>query len=519
MTNKEIAGVFLLVVLLAGCNDGGNSPNVSPLIVPAPTSGPPQPPPAGSAPESFHYLGLLWGAKAGPKHMYADSNCLTAERLAIAGTCIGRILLDGARAVGVTPRTGHLVEIGANLPGARNSAWIDIRRSVVGPVEDIDAEHLRMTVLGQRVHIAAQTQGRRNSLIGDSFDFADVALGDRVSVSGHFSADGNIIATLIERDLAPGPLVLRGILFADSDGLFRIGEQRVDLSAAALEDFPGGTPVEGDPVLLLADQEPQAGVLNVQTAQRTGSNWDPSQDESFEFNGFVTASHGPYGGFDISGNNFYYSTWDCLSCIRLADQSRQIAVGTFVTFSNAPTGSIDLNPGSPYWNATWLTGPVDSVDIMGAAFTVGGFEVQTNPATHLSAVGDPWVGSDTLQLAELAEGSTVTVRGGIRIVPGPARWQPDVRMVASSVVPGGEGIQVHTQLYRRADPEIIFLGRSILTDENTTLTGCDGNGACVEATPAWLFANTDYFQPVLTIEIDEGSVPLRAKHIHAERDP
>lgn len=520
MMNKPILGVILSAMLLAACDSGMRDPQgVPPVQPPLP---PPSPPDQGAwSATTWHYLGLMWGSSAGPYRIFSAAyGCDPPANLAIeipgGGACVDYLSMDGIPQPDSSRlRSGQVVELYKSsideTPGVHGyGTWIDIRRSVVGSIASIDEEHLRMTVLGQQVHITGET-----NFVG----FADIAVGDVVSVSGHFSADGNIIATLIEREPLPGPQVLRGILVAEPGGQFRIGGQLVDLSAATYEKFPGGTPLPGDAVLVFADQEPQGGVLVVQAARFTGESWDPRGAENFEVNGFITATNGLFD-FDIAGHSFYYSTWDCLSCNRLAELSRSVAVGTFVRFAKPPSSSIDLQLGSVGWDSMQLTGKIDSIDPQGESFTIAGMAVQTNPASHISADDDLWVGSAMLRVAELGIGNSVTVSGDLRPRAGADRAleYDDGVLVAGSVIPAGEGMQIHTQSYKRADPEIIFLGRSILTDAATTVTACDNAGHCFDATPAWLFANDDYFQPVLTIDVDPDAVPLRAIHIRAERD-
>jgi hypothetical protein len=471
---------------------------------------------------SFHYLGKIWGSSAGPFRIgesHGDVLIAYGEISIVGGFVVNRITLDGAPTVYARPKTGQIVELYKSsviAPGGvyGEGTWIDIQRTVVGPIEAIDADHLRMTILGQEVYVTEQTRGERNSLIADAFDFADVAVGDLVAVSGHFSAAGQVMATLIESIAEPTTLVLRGVLTAQANGMFGIGDQVLDLSGASLEGFPGGTPLPGDAVLLFAENQRQGGVLIVQTARYASGSWDPLVDEIYEFDGFMTAFEYD-AGFEISGHRLFYETWECETCRRLENVSGDPAVGRFVTFAGR-----NLRLRNLPWTGEMVNGPVDSIDSSAAAFTIAGFPVQTNPSTLITADAEPWVGSDSLEVSDLSIGDKLTVSGGIRLVAGDIRWEPDDILVAGSVIPAGKDIQVHTQLYKRDDPNIIFLGQNILTDASTTVTLCDGNGACsASATPKALFDNTDYFAPTLTIDIDPDSVPLRATNILMVRDP
>lgn len=438
------------------------------------------------------------------------------------GQCFDEVTFDGEPDLAERPvQSGHVVELykgSISYPTGLHGfgVWIDIRRTVIGPVEAIDASHLQLTVLGQRVFVTDQTQGGDDVSTDGLFDFANIAVGDRVSVSGHFTAEGHVIATRIEYNAVPGQLVLRGILMSMPNGQFAIGEQVIDLSAATLIDFPGGTPLAGDAVLLFADDVPQGGVFVLQKARFTGGNRDPSGTTIFEFTGFVTSSPDPHE-FDIEGYRFSDSTLGCDSCNRLSNVSAALPVGTAVRYFGStgyepPPLHTYLSLNSDSSNDTTLNGRIDSVDPAHRSLIVAGFKVQTSPATHISEDDEPWVGSHTLNIAEYYIGDVVNVIGGA----GPA---PDNSLVASKIgPPDGAETRVTARQYERADPAIIVLGRSIQTDTGTTVTICDGTGACTAETPTWLFDNADPNPPELTINIDPVAVPLRATHIVAVQD-
>ncbi len=512
MANKLKLVVPLMVIFLTGCGGGGGE---LPVVSTGPVVPPPSPPspPLYSKPGYF-YHGLLWGSMAGTEYLYSSSRCVFLETLAVAGFCVDPITQDGTESAGATLRTGQIIELNAGFNGGTGAA-IDIQRTIVGPIESIDADHLHLTVLGQKVYVTDQTQGDPFPPSGNAFDFASVVVGDYVAVSGHFTRDGQVLATLIETYSGTEPLLLRGVLTAQTADSYRIGGQLVDFSSAETDGFENGMPISGDTVLVLAGAAPENGVLVAQTLKNAGSSRDAEaqQGRRFLLDGFVTANRGG-GYFDIAGYRFNYSTWDCKDCAFVSDST----VGKLASYSNDHFGTTFLNLKPPTWNGTYVIGPISGVDPSGESLTIAGFAVQTNPATVISTGVEPLVSAETLQLADLAVGDIVTVTGGVRLVPGVQHWLPDDRMVAGSIAPGGDSLQVHTQLYERADPNIVFLGRNIVTDAATTVTACDGDGVCIETTPAWLFENTDYFRPVVTIDVEPGSDPLRAANILAIRD-
>jgi hypothetical protein len=382
---------------------------------------------------------------------------------------------------------------------------------VVGPVEAIDAALLQLTVLGQKVFVTDQTHGGDDESIDGPFEFANIAVGDRVAVSGHFTADGQVVATRIESGTPPGRLLLRGILTAMSNGHFAIGDQEIDLSTATLVDFPGGSPLAGDAVLLFTEDQGPGGILAPQEARYTAGNRDPNGTTFFEFNGFVTSSTSPYE-FEIEGYNFSGSTLGCDSCNRLSDSSLNLPVGTLVSYFGStgvkpPPIHTYLSLDSVPRNATILNGRIDSLDPGRGSLIVAGFKVLTSPATHISNDGAPWVGSHTLELSEYRPGDAVTVIGGIRL-------PPDDVLVADMIgLPDGANTRITTRHFERVDPAIIVMGRSILTDSGTTVTVCDSSGACTVVPSTWLFDNPDLNPRELTIEINTADVPMRAASI------
>jgi uncharacterized protein DUF5666 len=105
-------------------------------------------------------------------------------------------------------RAGQVALIDAGGTGsALRARRITVRYEVVGPVETVDGETLR--VAGQQVHVTATTWGDRP------------AVRDWVAVSGLRRPDGTIEATRLDRR-NPGKVVVHGRLVQEGK-LFRIG--------------------------------------------------------------------------------------------------------------------------------------------------------------------------------------------------------------------------------------------------------------------------------------------------------
>jgi hypothetical protein len=109
---------------------------------------------------------------------------------------------------------------------------------MVGPVAAVDSAAAEITVLGQRVRVAATT--RFDGLAG----IGDLKVGDPVAVSGIPLAGGAVLATYVARAPADEPSEVAGkITSADSAALrFELGALTVDYSRAVLIEAPGGAP-------------------------------------------------------------------------------------------------------------------------------------------------------------------------------------------------------------------------------------------------------------------------------------
>ena len=143
---------------------------------------------------------------------------------------------------------GHIVSIKGTIDDdGRNGSASEVRfdETVEGPVQAIDLAGGTLVVLGQTVIVTPDTS------FDDDFSpesLEGVTEGEFVEVSGQFDADGNIVASRIEREDDGDDFEVYGFI-ADLDTAaltFRISDLLVDYSSAMLSDFPGGELAEGD---------------------------------------------------------------------------------------------------------------------------------------------------------------------------------------------------------------------------------------------------------------------------------
>lgn len=168
--------------------------------------------------------------------------------------------------------------------------------AVEGPIAAIDLANQTLTVLGQLVRVDAETSFD-DSISPASLDGLNVT--DFVEVSGFVLADGSISATRIELKSVAGELELTGRVSNAAAATFEINGFTVDFSAAMLEDFPAGSPENGQLVEAKGDALGASGELLATRVQfkddDLGENGDLAELEGF-ITRFVSATD-----FDVEG--------------------------------------------------------------------------------------------------------------------------------------------------------------------------------------------------------------------------
>ena len=252
----------------------------------------------------------------------------------------------------------------------------------------------------------------------------------------------------------------------------------------------------GDPVLVRAEQPPQAGTLAVTTLRHAGREARASSEDNLT--GFVTSVR-TNADFDVGGIGFLSS--GCHQCNMLDIYGKQLSTGIFVQLYRS---TIDVANVSRSWatgNTTELVGPIDAQD---GSVIVHGFRVQVTPVTEITADLEPWIGSDMLDLAALSAGDYILLSGGVL----------GEVLVADRMSPAASGARIRTRTFELAEPAVIFLRRSIQTDESTVVLDCGYfDDICEVADIAWLFGQTETLPFMLVMEIESVGSELRAKRI------
>lgn len=153
-------------------------------------------------------------------------------------------------------KLGHVITLSGRISTAGftgQASMVRMHSRVIGPVESVDAGNARLTVLGQLVRLAADTQFPVNI---NPATLDGLAIGDRVRISGYADAAGAIRATRVETSATNGLLQLVGEVSGLDAGnlMFRIGQLTIDYRNVAYIDLPGGAPGNGMTVTVLGTQ-------------------------------------------------------------------------------------------------------------------------------------------------------------------------------------------------------------------------------------------------------------------------
>lgn len=168
--------------------------------------------------------------------------------------------------------------------------------AVEGPISAIDLVNQTVTVLGQLIHVDADTSFD-DSISPASLESLTVT--DVVEVSGFFLADGSISATRIELKLVPGELELTGHVSNVAGTTFEINGFVVDFGSATPEDFPAGSPENGQLVEAKGDALGGAGELLATRVEFKGDVLGENGDRA-ELEGFITRFVST-ADFDVEG--------------------------------------------------------------------------------------------------------------------------------------------------------------------------------------------------------------------------
>lgn len=195
---------------------------------------------------------------------------------------------DGSPGTQANLKVGQVVTVRGSLnddsqTGVANS--VTFADLVEGPISAIDAIAGTITVLGQLVIVDADTS------FDDSISPASIdglAVNDIVEVSGFFFANGSISATRIEDKPAGSEFEVTGQISNLTATTFQLNSLVVDYSGAQIDDFPGGSPQEGQLVEAKGTTFGGAGELMATRVEFKGNDLSADDGDQVEVEGFIT---------------------------------------------------------------------------------------------------------------------------------------------------------------------------------------------------------------------------------------
>jgi Domain of unknown function (DUF5666) len=381
----------------------------------------------------------------------------------------GAVVTQDALAVGdVVVVQGTLSEDGTT--GTASNVTFD--DAVEGPISAIDLAASTLTVLGQLVHVDADT----------SFDdrispasLEGLTVGDIVEVTGFLLADGSIGATRIEPKAAGEEFEVTGqVANLDSGSLtFTLGGLTVDYSAAQLDDFPAGAPENGQLVEAKGTALGAAGELLATRVEFKGNDRPGAAGDRIEIEGFITRFVSA-SDFDVEGVPVTTDGGTVFENGTSADLglNRKVEVEGVLNDSGVIDASeVELKQAG----FIRITSNVDSVG--SDRLTVLGIEVRVDASTRMEDKTDADV--EPFTLADLAVGDFVEVRGF-----------EDAEGVKATLLERedfeGE-VELRGFVESASSPDFVILGVTIRTDGGTVFR--DVNDTVIDA--ATFFGQTE----------------------------
>ncbi|MBL4853746.1 MAG: hypothetical protein JKY25_05850 [Robiginitomaculum sp.] len=391
-------------VSLAACGGGGTT-------APAPLVAAPPPPPVTQAPTPTTAVGPISGF---------GSVIVNGVRY---NTDTASFIINGETGTQDDLGVGSYVIVEATVDSSGNATAQSVKYNdaVQGPISSIDTVNNRMVVLGQTVIIDGNTsfdsQITPRSLLG-------LAVGDNVEISGTGDADGNIIASRIEREPANSEFEVRGIVSnLDTNArTFQINQLTVDYSQAVLEDFGTNVLANG----LLVDAE-GTNFNNADTLIATKVEYEGeegrdddsvgNENDEAEIEGIVT-EFSSSSSFKISGvpiitnasTRYEYGTaTDIALNVRLEAEgtynANQVLVAEEIEFKNRSSSSGDSSNDSNIKVETTL----DAVNTATNLITIFGVDFEVDASTRYE--DDSRANLRTFGLSNLAAGDYLEIKG------------------------------------------------------------------------------------------------------------
>jgi len=450
-------------ISLAAC--GSNS------VTPEPIVAPPPPPPVAQTPTPTTAVGPISGF---------GSVIVNGVRY---DTDNAEFIINGKTGSQADLGVGSYITVEASVDSSGNATAQSVKYNdeVQGPISSIDTVNNRMVVLGQTVIIDGNTSF--DSLITPR-SLLGLAVGDIVEISGTSDADGNIIASRVEREPAGSGYEIRGVVAnLDTNSLtFTINQLTIDYSQAVLEDFGTNSLVNG----ILVDAEGRnlnnADALIATKVEYEGADGrdDDSvgnENDEAEIEGivteFISSSDFKLAGVSIitSGSTRYkYGTAaDIALNVRLEVEGRydaaQALVAEEIEFKNSNSSGGGSSSNS---NDLKIETTLDAVSTANNTITIFGVDFEVDASTRYE--DDSRANLRTFGLSNLAAGDYLEVKGYDR--GGSILYASKVERDDPKT---GNESEIEAPVDSFTTDSLVILGITVTTDANTRYEDANDN--------------------------------------------
>jgi hypothetical protein len=465
----------MLALLLTGaCGGGGSGGATSTGGGPAtPPTTPPSTPPPGPATGAITHDAV---------QIVQNGVCTSVIVQDFVNECLGFGPESTLTFDGEPQPMDRLFELGRNgsvaivLSDSESTiTTMDVHHVAVGKIETVDPAHARFTVLGVPIYVSDTT-----SFFSDD-GFNALRVGDTVSVSGYFSAKGEVLATAIAS--GGDGFLLRGIVQGEDSGLLTVG-------SLAISNVWGYSWVAGDAVLVRGVYSAN-GDPEVTSEEYLGGALGDGAESVRVWLGMISRWQ-PLEDLEVDGRSVDCTVFPCASLVGAR-------AGSLVGIAHAEGDTkLELRPQYIYFPYT-LIGPIGAIDEANDAFTILGFSVQVLPTTSLTDDSGA-----AIAVGELEIGDRVAVVGG------PVG---DV-LVAREVTASNGATSIWSRYVEFDRPEIRALGQTFVTDATTPVSEiCTGS-----RDQQWLFDSAERGE-LFEVLIELGEVSgdsIRATRIEAD---
>lgn len=215
----------LLVLDACGSPDGGGTGGTGVL----------QPPPSASIPQPTQSVGVIHAKTTNGNIVNVQVN---RRRFDVSGAVITK---DGKAATGTDLRVGMVVAVKSSADGSGTALSVNYRNRILGTLTAIDSDAVQLTVLGQTVHLNADTM-LYDASTQMAMALTALSVGDYVEVSGFTDALNIVQASYLERKPAENRFEVKGTVSALNENAHRfcIGGLTVNYNNSAAAE-PDGT--------------------------------------------------------------------------------------------------------------------------------------------------------------------------------------------------------------------------------------------------------------------------------------